>query len=225
MSTRDFLRRNVLHNLGLKFIALLLAAGLWLAVSSSPPSEVALNVTLILRNMPADLEISSEAVPIVQVRVRGPEAVVRRLQASDIRAEIDMTGVKPGERTFDLTHQVSVPDRLEISEVVPGEVHLAFDKRSTRSVPVEPRVTGDSGRRFKIVTEPPSVEITGPEKQVSSVASVTTDPVDITGVVGSLSVSRHAYVSDPLIQVTNPRAVRVTVTMEPAAPQSTTQPK
>lgn len=222
MSTRDFLRRHVVHNLSLKITSLLLAAGLWLAISSSPPSEVALNVPIIFRNMPADLEISSEDIPSAQIRVRGPEAIVRRLQASDISVEIDVTEIKSGEHTFDLTHQIHVPERLTISQVVPSEVHVAFDARATRSVPLQPRVIGDAGRRYAVVTDPPAVEITGPKKQVSTVQSATTDPVDITGVVGSISVARHAYVSDPLIQVANPRSVRVTVTMEP---ESRTQAK
>ena len=33
MSARDFIRRYVAHNLGLKILALLLAFGLWFAVS------------------------------------------------------------------------------------------------------------------------------------------------------------------------------------------------
>lgn len=229
MSTRDFLRRNVFHNLGLKALSLLLAAGLWLAVANSPPSEVALNVAIIFRNMPANLEISSENIPSVQIRVRGPEALVRRLQASEIRAEIDLTGVKAGERTFDLTHQIGVPDRLTISQVVPREIHLAFDTRATRSVPVHPRITGDFVHGYKIASiesDPSTVEITGPEKQVAAVQTTTTEPIDITGVLDRVSATRHAYVADPLIQVVNPRSVRVTVTMEPeAAPPSETLPK
>ena len=225
MSVMDFLRHYVFHNLSLKITALVLAAGLWLAVSSSPPSEVAIDVAIIFRNMPSDLEISSEKIPSAQIRVRGPEAMIRRLQASDIRAEIDLTGIKRGERTFDLTHQITVPDRLEVSQVVPSEIHVAFDTRATRSVPVQGRVIGDvaRGSKPKVECDPAMVEITGPEKQVSTVQVATTDPVDITGVVGRISAARHAYVSDPLIQVVNPRSVRVTVTMEPET--STTQPK
>jgi YbbR domain-containing protein len=225
VSVRDFFRRHVIHNLGLKFIAIVLAVGLWFAVASSPPSEVALNVAIIFRNMPATLEISSESIPSVQVRVRGPEALVRRLQAADIRAEIDLTGVKAGERTFDLNHQVTVPNQLTVSQVVPSEIHIAFDTRATRSVLVHPRVTGDFVHGYKIASiesDPPAVEITGPEKQVANVASATTEPIDVTGVVDRATASRRAYVPDPLIQVTSPRAVRVTVTMEPEAP---TQPK
>lgn len=228
MSTRDFLRRHVVHNLSLKLTSLLLAIGLWLAVASSPPSEVALNVAIIFRNMPADIEISSENIPSVQIRVRGPEAIVRRLQASDIRAEIDLSDTKPGERTFDLTHQVRVPDRLTVSQVVPSEIHVAFDTRATRSVPVKPRVAADVASGYRIASiacDPSSVEITGPERQLSSITSATTDPIDLTGVVDQISVARNAYVSDPLIQVSSPRSVHVTVTMEQENSPSKTQPK
>jgi YbbR domain-containing protein len=227
MSTRDFFRRHVFHNLTLKLTSLLLAAGFWLAVSSSPPSEVALNVPIIFRNMPADLEISSENLPSAQIRVRGPEAIVRRLQAADVSAEIDVTDIKPGERTFDLTHQIHVPDRLTIAQVVPSEIHVSFDARATRSVRVEARFIGEAppGYKPKFQYDPAAVEITGPQKQVSTVQVATTDPVDITGVVSSLSVARHAYVSDPLIQVSSPRSVRITVTMEPENSPSKTQPQ
>lgn len=131
MSTRDFFRRNVLHNLSLKLTSLLLAAGLWLAISSSPPSEVALSVPIIFRNMPADLEISSVNIPSAQIRVRGPEALVRRLQASDVSVEVDLTkhDVSPGEHMFDLSQDVHVPNRLTVSRVVPNEIHVTFETR------------------------------------------------------------------------------------------------
>jgi YbbR domain-containing protein len=176
-----------------------------------------LNVPIVFRNMPAYLEISSENIPSVQIRVRGPESRVRRLQSSDVSAEIDLTGVKPGELTVDLTHQIHVPDKLEVAQVVPSEARLSFDLRSSRTVPVEPRVIGNFVPGYKIAgtaSEPATVEITGPKRVVDSISVATTDPVDVSGVIDRITASRHAYVSDPLIQVTNPRAVLVTVTME-----------
>ena len=133
MSTRDFFRRHVVHNLSLKLTSLLLAAGLWLAVSSSPPSEVALNVPVIFRNMPTDLEISSVNIPSAQIRVRGPEALVRRLQSSDVSVEVDLTkqDVSPGEHVFDLSQDVHVPNRLTVSRVVPNQIHVTFETRAT----------------------------------------------------------------------------------------------
>ena len=217
MSARDFMRRHVIHNLGLKITSLLLASALWLAVSSSPSSEVALRVPIIFRSMPANLEISSENVPEVRLRVRGPERVVRRLQPQDVRPELDLTGVTAGERTFDLTRAISVPNGLELSQVSPSEVLLSFDERAKRQVPVKPRVVGAFA---SITIDPTTVEITGPRKQVEAVDVAITDPIDVTGVLDQLTVTRPAYVSDPLIQVVNPRPVRITITIQKGKPPS-----
>lgn len=228
MSARDFARRHIFHNLGLKIISLLIATGLWLAVSSEPPSEAAFNVAIVFQNMPEDLEISSESIPSAQVRVRGPERLVRRLQASDVHEEIDLTGMKPGERTFDLNkNQVSLPDKLEVVQIVPSQIHLSFDKRTTRTIPVRPRVVGAfvSGYSIaQIISDPENVEIVGPKKSVDGVESAITDPIDVSGLISHTTYSRHAYVSDPLIQVTDARPVRITIIMERASlPSAPTQ--
>ena len=213
MSARDFFRRHVFHNLALKVTSLALASALWLAVSSSPPSEVAMDVPLIFRNVPSDLEISSENIPSVQIRVRGPERIVRRLVASDVRAEVDVTGIRPGERSFDLTKAITVPDKLEVAQVVPSEAHVDFDIRSMREVPVKPRVV-PSYMVASVSTDPRTVAIIGPKKQVDSADSAITDPIDVTGVLDHTTVTRTVYVPNPLIQVTNPHSVRITITME-----------
>ena len=213
MSARDFFRRHVFHNLALKVTSLALASALWLAVSSSPPSEVAMDVPLIFRNVPADLEISSENIPSVQIRVRGPERIVRRLLPSDVRAEVDVTGMGRGERSFDLTKAITVPDKLEVAQVVPSEAHVDFDIRSMREVPVKPRVV-PSYRVASVSTDPRTVVIIGPKKQVDSADSAITDPIDVTGVLEQMTTTRTVYVPNPLIQVTNPHPVRITITME-----------
>ena len=56
--------------------------------------------------------------------------------------------------------------------------------------------------------------ISGPKKHVEAVESAITDPVDVSGAMSRVSFLRHAYVSDPLIQVANPDPVRVTVIMQ-----------
>jgi YbbR domain-containing protein len=229
MSMREFFRRHIAHNFGLKLTSLLLAAGLWVAVSSEPPSEAAVNVAIVFRNMPDDLEISSENVPSAQIRVRGPARLVRRLLPSEVHAEIDLTGMKPGERTFDLmANQVSLPDNLRPVQIVPSQIHLTFDKRATKFVPVKPRVTGAFATGYHIAsiqTSPETVEIIGPQKSIDAVESATTDPVDVTGLIDRMTASRHAYISDPLIQVADPNPVRITVIMERTAATPGQPPK
>ena len=215
---RDFLRRYVLHNLGLKLVSLGLAVGLWLAVARDPMAEVAVNVPIEFRNMPENLEISAESIPTAQIRLRGPERVVHQLRPSDVYVEIDLGNPKPGERTFDLTdRQVHPPTGLEVVQVVPSQVHLAFDERLIRRVEVQPRVVGSFASGYQIgqvLSDPALVTIVGPKKHVEAVEAATTDPVDVSGTINRATFSRHAYVSDSLIQVSDPSTVRVTVIME-----------
>jgi len=212
------LRNNVLHNLGLKLLSLALAVALWLALAGEPVSEVALDVPISFHNMPGNLEISSESIPKAQIRLRGPDRVIRRLQPSDVYAEIDLANVKPGERTFDLTGtEINHPRELSIVQVVPSDVHLAFDLRLTREVPVQPRVIGSFAEGYRISqvqVEPPTVRVVGPKQRVEAIESATTDPMDITGAITRMTFMRHPYVQDPLIQVASPGRVRITVVME-----------
>lgn len=217
---RDFFQRAVLHNLGLKLVALALAVGLWLAVARDPVAEVAVDIPVEIRNLPQDLEISSEVVPKAQIRLRGPERVIHRLQSSDVYAAIEFNGVKPGERTFDLTaQQIHQPPGLEVVQIVPSQFHLTFDVRLTRPVPVQPRVVGSFVQGYRIgqvVTDPSTVTITGPKARVEAVESATTDPIDVSGAMNRVTFIRHAYVSDPLVQVAHAAPVRITVIMEQA---------
>jgi len=218
---RDFLHRYVLHNLGLKLISLGLAVGLWLAVARDPVAEVAVDVAIEFHNIPQNLEISSENIPRAQIRLRGPERVVRRLQPADVYAEIELSGLKPGERTFDLTaQQVHEPAELEVVQVVPSQFHLTFDARLTRQVPVQPRIVGTFAPGYGIeqaVVDPPNITISAPNKHVEAVESAITDPVDVSGAISRVTFLRHPYVLDPLIQVANPDPVRVTVIMQKVA--------
>jgi YbbR domain-containing protein len=227
---RDFLHRYVLHNLGLKLISLVLAVGVWLAVARDPVAEVAVDVAIEFHNIPQNLEISSENIPRAQIRLRGPERVVHGLRPSDVYAEIELSGLKPGERTFDLTaQQVHEPSELEVVQVVPSQFHLTFDTRLTRQVPVQPRVVGTFAPGYgieRVEVDPPAITISGPKKHVEAVESAITDPIDVSGSMSQVTFRRHAYVSDPLIQVASPDPVRVTVIMQkvPVAggsPQST----
>jgi YbbR domain-containing protein len=144
--------------------------------------------------------------------------LIHRLEAADVRAEVDLSSVHPGERTFDLTgRQVHVPQDLEVVQIIPGQFHLSFDDRATRSVEVRPRVTGSftAGTKLgQVIADPPTIVITGPRGRVEAVEAASTDPVDVTGAVTRATFMTQAYVPDPLIQVVHPIPVRVTVIME-----------
>jgi YbbR domain-containing protein len=215
----ELLKRYVLHNFWLKALSLLLAAGLWWQISpDQQPAEVSLHAPIVFQHVPEHLEISSETVPEAQIRVKGPERVIRQLQASEVHAEIDLGDAKAGERTFDLTsQQVRHPSDVTVMQVVPSQLHLSFDTRLTRDVEIHPRVTGNfaAGEQItKVDVDPPRITITGPKHHVEKVEAATTDPLDATGTRGSAVFTTNVYVPDPLVQVVQPTSIRVTVIVE-----------
>ena len=215
----NFLRRWVLHNFWLKVLSLLIATGLWMAISpDQEPAEVAVRVPIEFLHVPLQLEINSVTIPEAQIRVRGPERLIRGLRSTDIHAELELADAKPGERTFDLTaQQIRHQQDLHVVQVVPGQVHLSFDIRLTREVEIRPRVTGSfvAGEQIaKVLVDPEKITITGPRGHVEKVDAATTDPVDASGTTTEATFVTSVYVSDAMVQVVQPVPVRVTVIME-----------
>jgi YbbR domain-containing protein len=214
-----WVRRWVLHNFWLKILSLLLATGLWMAISPEQElAEVAVRVPIEFEHVPARLEISTVTIPDAQIRVRGPERLIRNLRSTDLHAELEMADAVPGERTFDLTAQQIRHDReLHVVQVVPGQVHLSFDTRLTREVEIRPRVTGtfaDGDQIARVVVDPQTIKITGPQHHVETVDAATTDPIDATGTRTRATFVTMVFVPDPLVQVVQPVPVRVTVYVE-----------
>jgi len=211
-------QKTVVQDFGLKVMSLLLAVGLWFVVAHGPSAEVEMKVPIEFHSLPENLEIDSATFTQAQIRVRGPERVIHRLEASDVRVEISLANVRPGERTFDLTaRQVHVPQDLEVVQIIPGQFQLSFDTRTTRTVEVRARVTGTfagSMRVAQVIADPSVIMITGPRRRVEAVESATTDPVDVSGTMTRATFLTQAYVPDPLIQVVHPTPIRVTVIME-----------
>jgi YbbR domain-containing protein len=215
----NFFKRYVVQNFYLKVLSLVLASLLWLAISrDEQPAIVAIRAPIVFQHVPPQLEISTEAIPEAQIRVRGPERTLRQLRTNEVQAEIDLSGVGAGERTFDLTaHQVRHPKDVEVLQVVPSQLHLAFDTRATRQVEIRARVTGNfaSGEQIvKVDSDPAQITITGPRQHVERIDAATTDPIDASGTLGRAVFTTNVYVSDPMVQVEHAGSIRVTVTVE-----------
>lgn len=216
---REFLRQQIRRNLVLKLIALTVAVLLWRAVANEPAVDVVLESALEFQNMPQGLELSSEVPTSVQVRVSGPESVVRNLSAKDLPVGVVLEGFeRPGERSMTLTESnVRTPYGVRVMQIVPASVRVRFEARAEREIPIVPRITGQFAPRYQLAgyqVSPRTVRVVGPESHVSVLESATTDPVDVTGVIARAQFWVHAVVADPLVRIQGSPDVMVRVQME-----------
>ena len=135
-----FLREWVLHNWGLKLLALALAFLLWATYTAEPLTEVSYLVPIEIRDIPDQVEISGEVPAQAQVRVRGREALVRRLAPAQLAINVDLRDASPGELLVPLsTDKMAVPYGVSVVRITPAEIRLRLvPRRETSGKPPGP---------------------------------------------------------------------------------------
>jgi hypothetical protein len=208
-------RALLIENLGWKLLSLALAVLIWAFVATEPELGTRVAVPLQYKNLADDLEFSSEPPGQISLELRGPSGELSGLNPAVI---LDMAGVQPGIHTFQIGDgNVRLPRGVRLVSANPSVVRFEFDRRQARAVPVRVRFAGEGQNGYVIAhyeVNPPELRIIGPARRVGRIAEVVTDPVDVSGVVGSSEFRVNAFIDDPYVHFGASPQVRVTVTMK-----------
>jgi YbbR domain-containing protein len=134
-----FLRTLLLHDFWLKLFSLVLAILIWVTVSFAihkevPPAtaltnansdeQTYYNIPVYLMTTAADVRDFKVSPSVVAVKVRGEARRLRDLQADEIRALIDLTGIEAAPRGLAKRIKVTTPAGITFVQVVPDEVEV-----------------------------------------------------------------------------------------------------
>lgn len=201
-------------HVGLQLVSVAMATLLWVVVSGEVTVEREIRAPLEFTNIPADLEIVGEPPTAVSVRIRGSSGVLTRVTAADLSTIVDVRGARPGQRLFQLAQtSVRAPFGVDVVEVTPATVAVAFESSGSRMLPVTPTVAGRPADGFvvrSVTANPPMVEVTGPVGILATLTSATTEPISVAGaqstrtelVVVGLPGSRARVRTPALVQAT-----------------------
>jgi YbbR domain-containing protein len=209
----------IFENFFLKLLSVALAILIWGLVASEPEVAQFASVPLQFKNLPDNIEISSEPVTVARLELRGPESVLRSIgQEGGFRPGIvlDMSGVSPGERTFPIGDaNVRVTRGIRLIRSIPSSVQFAFEERGRKSIPVAVRF-GDAPAGYTLEgyqVNPREMTVAGPNSRVQRLDRVTTDPIDLSGVVGKAEFRVNTFVNDPYVRFVSTPQVTVEVRM------------
>jgi YbbR domain-containing protein len=210
--------RGVLFgNLVWKILSLVIAVLIWVLVASEPEMASFYNARVQFRNLPDELDFSSEPEAQVSLEVRGPSA---ELSDGAVRPAviIDLAGTQPGNKSFAITSEnVVLPRSVRLERAIPAELHFRLERRALRTVKVEPQFTGEGDSGYILAhwsVQPEDLTILGPASRVAAIGKVTTEPVDLTGVVGAAEFHVNAVTQDSFVRFQSSPRVRVAVTMK-----------
>jgi YbbR domain-containing protein len=210
------------RNLGLKFLSICIAALLWLVVADARVVERVVRVPIEFQNLPQGLELVGDTPDLVEVRLRAASGALARMSPGDLSSVLDLRGARAGRRLFHLTPaQVNVPYGIEVVQVSPATLAIAFEVSGVRVVPVQPSVEGDPAAGFEVVdvkSDPVTVEVAGPESALRRLAAAITEPVSVADQSRSVREVVTIGVPDASVRLRTPQTAIVTVTVAPVKP-------
>jgi len=214
-------RLRLRRHLGLKFVSVVLAALLWVAVAGEQTVERALRIPLEFSNLPAQLEVLGDPPAVVDVRVRGSSGSLNRIAAGELTAILDLRSARPGRRLFHLGgNDVRRPFGVDVVQVNPSTVVMTFEPSAAKIVPVVPNVEGDPAEGFLIGTitaDPATVEVLGPVSVLARLTEAITEPVTVTGASAPVAETVTIGVADPAARLRTPQTARVVVILNQAS--------
>jgi len=217
-AVKEYAKDYILENTGLKVLALLITAVLWLSVASRPVRQVTLqNVPIEFRSLPESLIVSKYDTILARVYLEGPRDVVDSVRPSEVSVIADMTGVEPGVRVRQLTFDTS---RLQASvkgrEVEPRSIRVTVERVIQKDVPITPRFDGQPPPGYEVISwqiTPATVQISGAESQTRDITEASTETVSLGDKTHTFSESVAIDIGSPNLNISEQghRTVMLTV--------------
>jgi len=210
----DLLTRNIWW----KVLAVLIAVLLWIAVANEPELSTFVSVPVEYKDLSENIEVSSDPAETVDLELRGPAGELRIFHDTRTAVVLDMSGVRPGQRTFNITeNNVQLPRGLSLIRAIPSQLRFQFERRIARSVPVEVRFYAPPGSLYEVAgyrVNPPWLSIVGPESRVNRVRAVITDTIDASALKGDSDFKVNAFAEDARVRFEGDSEVTVHAIMK-----------
>ncbi len=166
--------RDALTNIATFLLALLLAVLIWSsAVQTQDPIRTRfLEVPLQYVGLPANTTlVGGDPRTTVQIRLEGPDSVLRGVDPADFTAIADLSRVESGQPASVDIAVTSRNPAATISFITPEQVDVQLEQQVVRDVPVELDLRGSVARGHEQGTpllEPRTIRVAGPESRVNA---------------------------------------------------------
>ncbi len=177
---KDFIRRNW----GLKLLSFGLAYMLWVFVVSQAaiPKDIEVAITFEVDDQMMVVDHSPQK---IRLRLTGDSQSHLRTDPERVHASIDLHGMQPG------THSVTM-QRSFIREVYGGldidifdnTIEVTLERKQDRDIRVHVVHHNPPREGYRLVSaksQPPVIQISGPESVVSALEEIKTESVDLDG--------------------------------------------
>lgn len=164
-------------------LALAMALFCWYLVTGRERVDTWMPMRVEMTGLPEELYIKSGMVGSVDVLVRGPRGVARKIDESQLVYSLNLGKIVAGKNIvlFE-TKNVPLPKVYEVVEIKPNRLELDVERRAAKTVPVKVMLRASPPDGFTMSATravPDTVRITGPAGKLDKITEIRTQPVTL----------------------------------------------
>lgn len=190
---KEYAKDYILKNTGLKILALLITAVLWLSVASRLGQVIFPSVPIEISDIPEGLTISDFDQAYAKVFLRGPKDVIDSLRLSDLAVLADLRGVEPGVRVIPLTIDLNrLPPSIDEQsiDIEPRNIRITVEPQMVKELEIVPRLAGVLPQGYEMYgwsLSRRTVAVQAAASHLTAVQQVSTETVNISDRTESFS--------------------------------------
>jgi len=188
-----FLTRNLRY----KLLALASAAMLWGVAHGTADIEQGFDIPVVFSGLPDSVVIVDQNSDVVNVRMRGSRAGLRRMTTDRPEYMVDVSGARSGRANYEVDlARLEFPRGTRPVSRSPSSLIVEFEPRASRVVRVKPELAGRPAEGYTVAgidLTPSEVRIEGARSEVRQRGELATEAIDVTGL--SETVTREVRVA------------------------------
>ncbi|MDA8134326.1 MAG: CdaR family protein [Desulfobacteraceae bacterium] len=197
---------------------------------NTEPVETDLLFPVDFSNIPENMVLTEFHTDKIEIRIRAAPRLMERLNTETIRYPVDLytdlafdpagdfDSIEPGEYLIPVyKKRIPMNPAIKILAVKPAYVSVRLEKKVRKFFQIKVPYTGTPAQGYtalEATTDPPGVELIGPESVIESIFELKTKPIDLTNVNEAFKKKIPLDLEDPSVVSFPDQVVTVTVPLE-----------
>ncbi|MCM2283491.1 MAG: CdaR family protein [Desulfobacula sp.] len=197
---------------------------------NTEPVETDLLFPVDFSNIPENMVLTEFHTDKIEIRIRAAPRLMERLNTETIRYPVDLytdlafdpagdfDSIEPGEYLIPVyKKRIPMNPAIKILAVKPAYVSVRLEKKVRKFFQIKVPYTGTPAQGYtalEATTDPPGVELIGPESVIESIFELKTKPIDLTNVNEAFKKKIPLDLEDPSVVFFPDQVVTVTVPLE-----------
>lgn len=184
---------KLLDNFSFKLLAFCITVFIWyVAKYNAVTEEMSFFVPLVFKNLPANMQITSDVPSLVNVSVQITRRRGKPFNPSEVQAVINLSNTSPGRVKTEIPKENFIaPEEVQILAVRPSQLELTIVEVIEKTLPIYPRYHGQLPQDYllqNIQIDPATVVVRGPRSTLDELNSIYTSEINIDGITNSQNI-------------------------------------